>query len=330
MARLSDLQLLKTMRCTEILREMICVFEKDLAKYRAGNRTDYCYQQIHTEQYGNTDAHAENRARLCYGLLFDKTLPEPEREQRIRELFAEEITANENESFQGISSGLQILSFLLLPYQKPEDEALFARAKHANFDCACGYAPDVYEYSDDPETYSPEDCADIAAGTGLQEYLCELLDLVKADAPDLDTCKHWQYYADMTNRAEDRAYFVQRIFDLTAQNTAATDMDRLLAYKKYILYLAECGDAAGAYASFRKGRQYLCSANKTALYQTAKSIMLADAQYIPQVWQDIRSDTRRWLAKGTLYPVCFSLAAECAEIAGDAVTAETIKNQKQS
>ena len=317
------------MKHTELLREMIAAFENELAQYRAGNRADYCYQQAHDETYGNTDAHSFSRARLCYALCFYKTVPEPEREQIIRALFAEEITANENESFQGISNGLKILTCLLLPYRRPEDDALFARAKQANFDCACGYDPTLYEYPDDPVCYSLEDCADVAADTNMQDYLCRFIDHVKAQEPDADTCRHWQYYAGMTGRAEDKVYFTERIFALTARNAEAELIKRLIAYENYIQYLAESGDAESAYALFTEGMSFLVSANKTALYRTTQSIMEADAAMIPQVWQDIRTNTLQWLAKGTLYPVCFSLAAKCAALAGDSKTVRLLEKAEK-
>lgn len=80
---------------------------------------------------------------MCYGLMYGGYSTESI-EDAVRELFETEITARENESFQGIGANIEILTVLLRKYDNPNDESLFERAKNANFDCYCGYDKNLY------------------------------------------------------------------------------------------------------------------------------------------------------------------------------------------
>ena len=57
----------------------------------------------------------------------------------IRHLFTHEITAAENDSFQGFGDAFTLAAVLLANFRDPIDVPLFARAKLANFDTACGF-----------------------------------------------------------------------------------------------------------------------------------------------------------------------------------------------
>ena len=62
-------------------------------------------------------------------------------EDIVKRLFEEELKDRETNSFQGIGSSLEILTYLLMKHNdKNKYDELFKRAKNANFDCACGYS----------------------------------------------------------------------------------------------------------------------------------------------------------------------------------------------
>ena len=161
---------------------------------KAGERDTVCYKPYQDKEYGTQDANYTNRLRLAYYLLYG----EVDDEEVIAWLFEEELKDREENSFQGIGSALEVLTFLLKKYNvnhrdddlyrnddlhreddlhqdgdlRREDDLrrdsdlhrdddlhreddlhqggnlhryddLFARAKNANFDCACGYDADL-------------------------------------------------------------------------------------------------------------------------------------------------------------------------------------------
>lgn len=84
-------------------------------------------------------------------------------------MFEEELKDRETNSFQGIGACLEILTFLLMKYNGAHQyDALFERAKNANFDCACGYDRNV-EQETQLERCDIYDCIQIAIETGYPE-----------------------------------------------------------------------------------------------------------------------------------------------------------------
>lgn len=85
---------------------------------------------------GTYDSHECTRFRVLLALQYDRRESDVE---LVRFLFTNEIVAAENDSSHGSASALQLAAFLLARFHEPADTLLFARAKVANFDTACGF-----------------------------------------------------------------------------------------------------------------------------------------------------------------------------------------------
>ena len=94
------------------------------------------FEARHSEDRGNFDGNERLRFQVLLTLQHDRRESDAE---LIRHLFTHEIIAAENDSFQGCSHALTLAAFLLARYREPSDAPLFARAKLANFDTACGF-----------------------------------------------------------------------------------------------------------------------------------------------------------------------------------------------
>ncbi|RYD84011.1 MAG: hypothetical protein EOP84_06690 [Verrucomicrobiaceae bacterium] len=90
----------------------------------------------HSEERGDFDGNERLRFQILLTLQHDRLESDAE---LIRHLFTHEIIAAENDSFQGLGHALTLAAFLLARYRDPSDAPLFARAKLANFDTACGF-----------------------------------------------------------------------------------------------------------------------------------------------------------------------------------------------
>lgn len=142
---------------TELLkqREIYLVLKK-------GHGESVCYKPYQDEEWGTQDANYTARLRLAYYLLYGREGDE----KSIVWLFEEELKDREQNSFQGIGSALEILTFLLKKYNEGNKyDDLFARAKNANFDCACGYDTELV-ISEDLAENNLLDCI----------YLCQELE----------------------------------------------------------------------------------------------------------------------------------------------------------
>jgi hypothetical protein len=89
-----------------------------------------------TEERGIFDGNARARLRVLLALQYDRRAADLE---LIRHLFTNEIIAAENDDFQGFGQAYSLAAFLLARFREPGDAPLFARAKLANFDTACGF-----------------------------------------------------------------------------------------------------------------------------------------------------------------------------------------------
>lgn len=94
------------------------------------------FAESHTDERGTFDSNERTRLQVLLALQYDRRESDVE---LIRYLFANEITAAENDSFQGCGHALTLAAFLLARFRQPSDTPLFARAKLANFDTLCAF-----------------------------------------------------------------------------------------------------------------------------------------------------------------------------------------------
>lgn len=315
-----------------ILGEMKQRLSAEAERYPAGEKARYFYKCKHTEQYGDTDENYSARGRLLYALRFGAVeVGEPEREEMVRELFEQEIISREKESFQGIGTNLELLAVLMEKYRKPEDDALFERAKNANFDCYCGFMTDesyAEQYPEDIFEYDLEDSIELAHDLDMNDKVLELADIYKAEGLDGDRIFVFSWFAKYTGRPEDEELAVKgcykRAFEGNISDKSA-EMRQLTAVKRMIEWLCDNGNAAEAAALFKKHTQLLRSANGRAFFEEALNIMNADNALISDIWAHTRGFIAKDIMEKRFYPVCYGVAKNCAELAGDVRTASMIE-----
>lgn len=229
--------------------------QAELAQALAGELRPYSCQMVQAER-GQTDAHAANRLRLALALQFG----EVREEALIRTLLTEEIAAREQDSFQGIGPTLEILSNLLLAYDRLEDEALFIRAKNANFDCFCGYTPGEPTY---PQTVTEEDrdfWIELSARLGEPELLNSLIDSWLAEQVQWrwDNAKVWRMYENLRQYDQGELLALRKLAEL-AQMQAP--WDKCSAAQNLADKLISLGETAEAWQILKQTAPLLEKAN---------------------------------------------------------------------
>ena len=163
----------------EILREQNRIYEKT----NSGDFSDVCFLEGRDAVFGTFDKNYENRLSLFM---------KKGGEALVKKLFEEELKDRETNSFQGIGACLEILTFLLMKYNGAHQyDALFDRAKNANFDCACGYDRNV-EQETQLERCDIYDCIQIAIETGYPESAARLVEEWKKEIKEWDVQNYRQ------------------------------------------------------------------------------------------------------------------------------------------
>lgn len=227
----------------------------ELAQALAGDRAPYACQMVQTE-HGQSDAHEAARLRLTLALQFGAV----REEGLIRFLLTEEIAAREQDSFQGIGPALEMLTNLLLAYGRAEDEALFIRAKNANFDCFCGYTPGEPIY---PETIAEDDrdfWIELSSHLGEEQLLSALIDswLAEQTTWRWDNAKVWRLYESWRHRDEGELAALRKLAELTETQGA---WDKCAARKDLAAKLLSLGETAEAWQILRQTAPLLEEAN---------------------------------------------------------------------
>lgn len=165
----------------DILKNVVKKKKYLFEEVKQGHFSQVCYQETRNQENGTYDAHYTNRLRLAYYLL----LEHQDCEMIVKKLFEEELKDRQNNSFQGIGTCLEILTFLLMKFNHGQYDELFEQAKQANFDCYCGY--DQYKsLPSDYKQYHLDDCIDICVDIQYMNEARELLELWKQDIHDWD------------------------------------------------------------------------------------------------------------------------------------------------
>lgn len=170
--------------CQEILTDLFESYEKELSAALDGDIEKYCYKEEITENEGTHDANYTNRLRLAYTILYTKKYEEAERiDGLILKLFGEELIDRETNSFQGIGSGLNVLSVLMNKYDVPVRGELFERARNANFDCYMGFSDPEGFVLQSIDAYSNDDTLHLLIELEEKELALKLLnEMIKSDS----------------------------------------------------------------------------------------------------------------------------------------------------
>ncbi len=295
------------------LTDLIYSYSKHIKKYISGNKTDYIFCPAEDEENGISDKNYPNRTRLCYALFYE-TYEAENKEDIVRELFIEEVSARENDSFQGIGINLEILTSLLLSYNRETDKPLFERAKNANFDCSCGYEPRILTPQPLSE-FSLDDCIYLLCDLGEEEMMFRFADEFKSNISDLTDLKIFgsiaQYY---THRLCDREFAAKEIYSAFKKSPEEFKGKGFSAVTDYIKILIEKGEANEALVVFNENENII-SEFERSYYELGARIIACGAENPKIIWEKILpflSEAMKNRMAAYIYREDFLAAAELA------------------
>lgn len=180
-----------------ILKNLFKGYEPMLEKALSGDVSDCTYSMAESTICGVFDGNQKNRLKLSYSILYTVEHSGDSRLSNLAvALFNEEVKARQNDSFQGIGSCLEVLTFLLNKFNVPNRNKLFEQAKNANFDCACGYFPDNVEVFETIDSLTLEDAINLLIEIGenklAKQFCSEFLSSMSiVDENSLSNYKLW-------------------------------------------------------------------------------------------------------------------------------------------
>lgn len=300
----------------EDFKNVIFGYSGDIKKYLSGDKEDYVYCEEKSNEYGINDKNYKNRKRLCYALMYN-VCEVTDKENIIRELFIEELKDRETNSFQGIGYNLEMLSSLLLEIDDPADKKLFERAKNANFDCACGYEPQIIKPTPLDE-YSLFDCINSLSGLGETELMLKFTDEFKNGKLDYKALQDLRYISQWcTKRESDREFAAERIYELFHNDPQMFDKNTAFhAINDYVEILIEKGNTNEALEIFNKYKEQI-SSYKRNYYKLGSMLISKGAENPKKIWSDILPFIQTDLKNNMVAPVNKDCILTASKIAGD-------------
>ncbi len=307
----------------ELLKQMITECQSDVNCFLSGNKQDYLYCKERSETYCDTDKNYVNRTRVCYGLMYGDYSPEII-ENAVRELFETEITARENESFQGAGINIEMLTALLLKYDNAEDERLFERAKNANFDCFLGYDKDhCQKLFKSLDSFSLKDCVHAAGYLGKTDYTCKFVDMFKKQPLGLDEFQLLRSFAKYdTKRMCDRELAITGIYEIYLSNPPEDSFRLLTGIEEYVLLLADKGEADKAADIFIM-QSHIFNTHFRTSYEVGSRLIREGIIRKDEVWKIILPQIKKEFKK--IAPINYAPLADAAEIIGDTRLAKKLR-----
>lgn len=211
-----------------------------------GDYTEVNYLEIRDPKWGIRDGNYTNRLRLAYYLLFTDI----DDEKMVEKLFLEELKDRETNDFHGIGTTMEMLTCLLMRYnQNGQYDALFERAKNANFDCACGYDRDV-KIEADLNKYHIFDGISIAVEMEYLDCAQKLVQLWKESVTDWTEQEYWNLISFNKQIGREIDNEEALLFLLDTRIRAGQNKDIISAWKNLIHYYVQFDRCQQAYESF--------------------------------------------------------------------------------
>lgn len=315
----------------EDFKSVIFGYANDVQKYLSGDKSDYVYCAEESEEWGTFDKNHKNRARLCYALLYD-VCEVTDKKGLVRELFLEELTDRETDSFQGIGDNLEMLTSLLLELGEPSasparvDSELFERAKDANFDCACGYEPCKFDVVPLDE-FSLCDCINALYDLNETELMYRFTDEFKSGELNLEGLRELRSIAKWcTKRDEDMEFAVTKIYEIFQKSPELFDKNSANdAVHDYVELLIEKGDSENASLIFNSQEDKL-KYYKRNYYKLGAKLIAGGAAAPETIWADILPYIEEDLKINMVAPVNSDIILAAAELANDREMTEKLKD----
>ena len=212
------------------LEELLnCLENNDKEKFQI-NIEPFIYKEDNDAEYTKDKNYIE-RLKLILSILYHKNRNELMNKKSFEDLlvflFEEEIKDRQTNSYQGIGTSLEIMSFLFVKLYNDDINKLlskykdlFDKAKNANFDCNCGYGIDDYNYYNERlDELSIDAVISYSIDIYELELFSKLLDIWKGtvkewDKKNLDKLK---YYVSFIEDKESLLETNKKLFEMTLQ-----------------------------------------------------------------------------------------------------------------
>lgn len=212
------------------LEELLnCLENNDKEKFQI-NIEPFIYKEDNEAEYTKDKNYIE-RLKLILSILYHKNINELMNKKSFEDLliflFEEEIKDRQTNSYQGIGTSLEIISFLFVKLYNGDINKLlskykdlFDKAKNANFDCNCGYGIDDYNYYNERlDELSIDAVISYSIDIYELELFSKLLDIWKGtvkewDKKNLDKLK---YYVSFIEDKESLLETNKKLFEMTLQ-----------------------------------------------------------------------------------------------------------------
>lgn len=305
------------------MSEIIQTAEQLLLRYNPlankaldGDYAPVAFRAAQSDADGTYDANALNRKRLT--ALMRALRTELIRADIVETLFRAETQSCLHNSFGGYDTVLTTLAAMLWQFNGDgRYDGLLEEAKHANFDCECGFSTErgYYRYQTGLEyldSMTPAECVShMYFDMGLTEGILPLLNRVEEEyAEDIDELSKIR----TLNEALGRKQHNERYYRLRVSRALAEADEWELA--SGYLSLTGClidDDPEGAFVSFTEGLQYLFHERDWSIYNLGRDYIGFAARFIllmPQRRETLWAEWAPHIRKGRKEP---RIGDECTE-----------------
>ena len=233
------------------LEELLNCLENDDKEKFQDKVNIFVYKKDNEAEYTKDKNYIE-RLKLVLSILYHKNRNELMNKKSFEDLlvflFEEEIKDRQTNSYQGIGTSLEIMSFLFVKLYNghinkllSKYKDLFYKAKNANFDCNCGYHVDDYDYYNERlDELNLDSIISYFIDIDESKLLSKLVDIWKStvkewDKKNLDKLK---YYESLIEDKESLLETTKKLFEMAVQENES-NWDIVSALNNYLKSLID-------------------------------------------------------------------------------------------
>ena len=234
-----------------IFEELLNCLENDDKEKFQEKVNIFVYKKDNESEYTKDKNYIE-RLKLVLSILYHKNRNELMNKKSFEDLlvflFEEEIKDRQTNSYQGIGTSLEIMSFLFVKLYNDDINKLlfkykdlFDKAKNANFDCNCGYGVDDYDYYNEKlDELNLDSIISYFIDIDESKLLSKLVDIWKStvkewDKNNLDKLK---YYESLIEDKESLLETTKKLFEMAVQENES-NWDIVSALNNYLKSLID-------------------------------------------------------------------------------------------
>ena len=235
----------------KIFEELLNCLENDDKEKFQEKVNIFVYKKDNEAEYTKDKNYIE-RLKLVLSILYHKNRNELMNKKSFEDLlvflFEEEIKDRQTNSYQGIGTSLEIMSFLFVKLYNghinkllSKYKDLFYKAKNANFDCNCGYHVDDYDYYNERlDELNLDSIISYFIDIDESKLLSKLVDIWKGtvkewDKKNLDKLK---YYESLIEDKESLLETTKKLFEMAVQEDES-NWDIVSALNNYLKSLID-------------------------------------------------------------------------------------------